>query len=508
MTDSERPSSDDAKPPKNWLQGILDFLKNRVPWYKSQSTDQSPPDNSGNGTSPGKVPESQPLAEPPAQMAVGADSSLSTIAPTETSSASQDQKTPPTPARSQQAPMARIPWKIGGVLVIYYLPTFLLVVVSFFFFKPASTQTNQKIDQQQIEQIKKEVTETVQDEPAKSKTQPGPTITPEQISQIKKAIQEEIGKLQELEKMALAQQKVANDNSIVAQGYIEGEIKSQSEEAAENKVGELKENLKGDLFGQIAFPVIVAIASIFVAFAVKDALTEIIKEAKIKELEEKIHSNIAAISSQLESDFKTYKNKEEADLKTYREETKSELHGAIKSELDEDIRNIYFSLTWIAYELASLTNELLTPQTKDPLKIKETINSYKSRTMNLLQKLKELNIEPQKLALLREYERVSLAELARKTTSTQRYSEDFLTISVQEPASDVLSSKQIIIPEDTIQVKITRLKLLVKELESAGFQMSNISQMIADYDNDIKRRDKVSKAADKDRADESNNNWL
>ncbi len=70
---------------------------------------------------------------------------------------------------------------------------------------------------------------------------------------------------------------IAIEKSEFAQAYIEKqvtiEVNQQLQQAAQDEINKAK----GDLFAQITFPVLFAIASIFAAFAVKDILTEILK---------------------------------------------------------------------------------------------------------------------------------------------------------------------------------------------------------------------------------------
>lgn len=82
---------------------------------------------------------------------------------------------------------------------------------------------------------------------------------------------------------------------------VESEVRKQSEEAAKNaakdEVEKLKAEYKGDVFVQIVFPVLFAIASIFAAFAVKDIITKILdqqEQDRIKtELETTLKNQIA-----------------------------------------------------------------------------------------------------------------------------------------------------------------------------------------------------------------------
>lgn len=150
---------------------------------------------------------------------------------------------------------------IFGISIACYLPALLIVLISSSILKPVSTQTQLNLTQKQIDQVNEEVKKALESQPKEART------------------------------AALAQKK-ATDDSLVAQGYIDAQIREKSEKAAQDKIEELKENWKGDLFSQISFPVIFAIASIFAAFAIKDILTEILKEQEKERIKQELRSEL------------------------------------------------------------------------------------------------------------------------------------------------------------------------------------------------------------------------
>ena len=100
-------------------------------------------------------------------------------------------------------------------------------------------------------------------------------------------------------KKVLAQQaaiRTVKESSPLAEKYIDGQIKQeaqdQAEKAVKDEIDKLKADWKGDLFGQISFPVIFAIASIFAAFAVKDILTEILKDQEKEKIQQELEVKI------------------------------------------------------------------------------------------------------------------------------------------------------------------------------------------------------------------------
>ncbi|MEO1351557.1 MAG: hypothetical protein AAFW84_22590 [Cyanobacteria bacterium J06635_15] len=150
-------------------------------------------------------------------------------------------------------------WNLIKVPIICYSPALLIVLASFgiFRFVNLSSQNDGAIDQVFTEQQKNTIAE--------------------EVDKVWESRQEELGEL-------LVQQEAITKapNSDLAKGYIDGiirqEVQEQSQRAAQDEIDKLKADWKGDLFSQISFPVILAIASIFAAFAVKDILVEIIKE--------------------------------------------------------------------------------------------------------------------------------------------------------------------------------------------------------------------------------------
>jgi small-conductance mechanosensitive channel len=156
----------------------------------------------------------------------------------------------------------------------------------------------------------------------------------------------------------------------LAKGYIDGEIQKTSneqtskiqrevdekiEKTTRDELDKLKADWKGDLFGQVAFPVVFAIASIFAAFAVKDILTEILKEQereKIqKELETKLEEKI--VPKAIEK---------------------------IQDSIRQDIQAIEAYMNWLEYSLLSMT---LT-QVIDDQKNKRLTNSKEPKETEVL----------------------------------------------------------------------------------------------------------------------------
>lgn len=162
------------------------------------------------------------------------------------------------------------------VAILCYLPAFILVILGAWLFRPSNT---------------------LSPEPTKESI----TISQEELNQ---RISKELGNLREedLEQLQ-AQRAIASDspNSVMAQGYLDSQIRQevgiQTGEAVRSAVDELKSDWKGDLFSQISFPMVFAIASIFAAFAVKDILVEILKDQEKSKLKKALENELETFVS-------------------------------------------------------------------------------------------------------------------------------------------------------------------------------------------------------------------
>ncbi|HEY9747674.1 MAG TPA: hypothetical protein V6C63_03155 [Allocoleopsis sp.] len=149
----------------------------------------------------------------------------------------------------------RLPWlKLFFVPLACYVPAFLLVFLSFYLFKSVNT-SNPDVN------------------------------TTNSVEAVQKASGSPRGSNLRLENSPLAREYIRAE--------VQNEVKAQSEQAAKDEIDKLKADWKGDLFGQMAFPILFAIASIFAAFAVKDILTEILKEQEKERLKQELKMELA-----------------------------------------------------------------------------------------------------------------------------------------------------------------------------------------------------------------------
>ncbi len=154
------------------------------------------------------------------------------------------------------------------------IPALILMVVSFFLFNPALVSLLTDLRREQVE---KEV-----------KRQVGEEIKKQAQEEAKIQVAQERAKILDGQKALLKLDKESPLGRTYVSGEINKQAKEQAQKAAKDEIGQAK----GDLFGQITFPVIFAIASIFAAFAVKDILTEVLKEQERNRIKRDIETNL------------------------------------------------------------------------------------------------------------------------------------------------------------------------------------------------------------------------
>ncbi|MCY6494393.1 hypothetical protein [Leptolyngbya sp. GGD] len=150
--------------------------------------------------------------------------------------------------------------KVSMPVIVSTLVFFILMVTSWFLFNPTLINTLMNLRGKPVEEdmktkLSEEVKQQIREEARKQVTQARTKILADQ-----KAILQ------------------LDKTSPLGRTYISEEISKQAREQSEKVAKDEINQAKGDLFGQVAFPVIFAIASIFAAFAVKDILTEVLKQ--------------------------------------------------------------------------------------------------------------------------------------------------------------------------------------------------------------------------------------
>jgi len=92
--------------------------------------------------------------------------------------------------------------------------------------------------------------------------------------------------------------KQLNLRRAVPQGELQKQISDEVKKATREEIENQENKVKGDLFGQISFPVLFAISSIFAAFAVKDILTEILKEQEKDKIKQELRQELIPMISE------------------------------------------------------------------------------------------------------------------------------------------------------------------------------------------------------------------
>ncbi|MDJ0695643.1 MAG: hypothetical protein QNJ49_08645 [Mastigocoleus sp. MO_167.B18] len=219
-----------------------------------------------------------------------------------------------------------------------FIPAFVLMILSFFMFNPALVSLFTGLRAKQVET---EVKNLIDEEIKKQLQQEAKN----QISQERTKI---LGEQQALLKL--------EQESSLGKTYISQEISKQAEEQAKKVAKDEISQAKGDLYGQMTFPVIFAIASIFAAFAVKDILTEVLKEEERKKVKGDIEKELKELIGvgKYEDKQGTLKKKLEESLKTKSNETYDKLKLYLDQELEE-INECTTSLQsythWLEYQL-------------------------------------------------------------------------------------------------------------------------------------------------------------
>jgi hypothetical protein len=203
--------------------------------------------------------------------------------------------------------------KIFLVPILCYAPAFILVLISFSSSKPASTPS-QDVNKTNLENLVK----------------------------------------QEVEKEFTLRRKIPKvEGSPLAKEYLTGQIKAEAKDQAEKAAKDEIDKMKGDLFGQISFPVLFAIASIFAAFAVKDILTEILKEQEKERIKKEL-----------------------------RQELKTQIvPKAIKSErLIHRLENVESYTNWLEYELLNIVMTQIIDEATNIDEVTETSSPNSNKT--------------------------------------------------------------------------------------------------------------------------------
>ncbi|MGB3615646.1 MAG: hypothetical protein WBA10_17760, partial [Elainellaceae cyanobacterium] len=161
---------------------------------------------------------------------------------------------------------------------------------------------------------------------------------------------------------------------LLIDGQVREEVKTQSERFVKDEIDKLESNWKGDLFSQMAFPIIFTVASIFAAFAVKDILTEILKDQEKKSIKQDLRREMEIV---------------------LRNKIGSDSIESSQNDMKSSIRSLEMYIYWIEHkmvdlELSQILDQMSNDSTleqKDKKIILETIESLLERSMITLQEV-------------------------------------------------------------------------------------------------------------------------
>jgi glutaredoxin len=361
-------------------------------------------------------------------------------------------------------PMWQDPLKLS---IAWVVSSLLLIVVSFVLFNPALINAMAGFISEKTEN------EKIKDKKAEALNE-----------QIKKEIERQVPILvvQEKNKILATQEAMLkiDEASSLGRMYIKEEISKQETEKAEKVAKDEISQAKGDLFGQVTFPVIFAIASIFAAFAVKDILTELLKDEKKKEIRKEI---LNALNRETGLELKLVDPNEDLPL------TKPSLLNQLTQNLTEqnkisiaklledsstEIEEFRRKIAWMEYELSSLaicvenSSELQKYRTTQPEALRTYLNAHLSRIDRTLKTLMTTDEDKTlQIGVLEAYE-VELNHLCKTC-------KDDVTV-----VSDANASIR-----ELMEIRVAKGRLILSELDGDKIATQELRLAIEAYNKDV-----------------------
>ena len=331
------------------------------------------------------------------------------------------------------------------VSMVLLIPGFLLMIGGFFLWNPSLARYFLDKDKTKIEnEVQLKITQ-----------------------EFKKQIQDETKKQIEVEKNSILAGQNAllelDKESPLGRTYVSREITIQAEEQAKKVAKEEISQAKGDLFGQITFPVIFAIASIFAAFAVKDILTEVLKKEEKTALRNEIIKTLREELGIPEDRGNSNEGERETVWsvanKKIDEIEKSKPQSVVQLEEKYNKR-----LGWIEYELASLS---FYTESKTSKKI---LNQHMCRIEKAVKNLIELDKdEDVKIRFLESYDKAYFCAITSKRHETSSCNQSSY---------------------DKVDILLERAKLTLSEIEKND-EFKDVLEFLKD---EVTRRNNITKA--------------
>ena len=261
--------------------------------------------------------------------------------------------------------------------------------------------------------------------------------------QITKQIQDETKKQIEVERNnILAGQKALlklDKESPLGRTYVSREITIQAEEQAKKVAKEEISQAKGDLFGQITFPVVFAIASIFAAFAVKDILAAILnqeeKDRVIDKLEKSSTEQIKSLQENLSGRIEGKISSAESLINTAKASMQVEVTTHVEEKLTLALKEINLKLSWLQYEASDLTTSELSKQLDgigelegdlDKESTPKMVLESTCRSVNILKEILQSSEDKKLLQSMLNYEKFRLSERFNRSSLDSNIKKKFL----------------------------------------------------------------------------------
>ena len=350
--------------------------------------------------------------------------------------------------KSDQDKKAVVAWQEAlKVSMSLFIPAFALMVVSFFLFNPALVNLLTDLRREQVEkEVKRQVGE-----------------------EIKKQAQEEV-KSQGAEERArvLANHEALlklDKESPLGRTYVSGEISKQAKEQAEKVAKDEISQAKGDLFSQITFPIIFAIASIFAAFAVKDILTEVLKQQERD-----------GIKADLETSLRT------------------QIVPKVVAEENQEIDKRFDELEGYAHWLEHQILRILIAQSIDELNkspISQQIGSKLSSAIEKLADRSVLTLEKASITFRRKYfdeiKKLEESVLKLKLDSADELSPEIrqVLLSTFGEPSNVGSEGKVYQGQSIFQAQMGLLRVTLNKLGAEGKNSPEVRELLDEIDQEI-----------------------
>lgn len=240
--------------------------------------------------------------------------------------------------------------------------------------------------------------------------------------------------------------------------YVKGLIESEAEKQAKEIVKDKTDQLKGELFGQISFPILAAIVSIFTAFVVKDAVLELLKKDEKDKLIEELNLKVEKQNEELNEKFALGENRLTKKFEEKQKSLKEIIEKYIKKDMESNLQSIKARVSWLEYFHSSLESKSLLDNS-DSSYIKSIVTERRSLMINTIGRLKDIVQDPDSFKMIDAYEKTLLLTFARK----HKISEDISSILTAKD-SQYNNSEQKSWLDYHVDIRATQLRQMIDDL--------------------------------------------